>query len=58
VGVDGQQTCMPPLVPFGAKNIQNETPCNNEKEKYDKEASNYGASEVSSLNNFSFQRYS
>jgi hypothetical protein len=55
VGVDGQQTYMPTLVPFGAKNIQNETPRINEKEKYDKEASNDSASKVSSLNNFSFQ---
>jgi hypothetical protein len=49
---------MPPLVLFGAKNIQNETPHINEKEKYDKEASNDGASKVSSLNNFNFQRHS
>jgi hypothetical protein len=58
VGVNGQQTHMPPLIPYGAKNIQNETPRSNEKEKYDKEVSNDGASNVSSLNNFGFQKHS
>jgi hypothetical protein len=47
---------MLPLVPSSAKNIQNETPHNNEKEKYDKEASNYGALEVFKFKQFQFPK--
>ncbi len=47
---------MPPLVPFGAKSIENETFQNNEKEKYDKEASNYGALEVLKFKQLQFPK--